>query len=255
MKPLAYLFGPFVGDLSWEFFRFAPYAIYLKKENPQVKFIVFTRPSRFDLYGIYADILVPLKIPNDKNLKKKCFTVQSFLTKNYNHIARIFASKYKKKYQIIDHIYPDISDWRYKLKWQFPRKNMDYDFKTRSKNKQIAKSLVKENNILIDSSLLYDKEIPECILIDDLCENINRLVNNYDTTLLGVLIECLKICKCVVGNLNYNMSHLAILLKKPLICINNEMSEDSIKLLNPLNTPIIYANGIDTGIEKYENNI
>jgi len=58
MLDKAYLFGPFFGELSWEYFRFAPYAIYLKKISPDIKMIVFTRPSRFDLYGQYADILV-----------------------------------------------------------------------------------------------------------------------------------------------------------------------------------------------------
>jgi len=57
-KPKAFLFGPFLGELSWEFYRFAPYAIYLKKHNPDVNIIVLTRKERFDLYGIYADIII-----------------------------------------------------------------------------------------------------------------------------------------------------------------------------------------------------
>ena len=74
--------------------------------------------------------------------------------------------------------------------------------------------------------------------------------NNYDITYLGTLIESLKICRCVVGNLESHLSHLAILLKKPLICIKNKMSMDNIGILNPLKTPIIFADDIEGGIEK-----
>lgn len=256
MKKPAYLFGPFVGELSWEFYRFAPYAIYMKKEHPQIPLIVFTRQSRFDLYGEYADVLVPLRIPNDVNLKRECYTLESLLTKDYNRIARAFASQYKKKYQIIQHFYPDIGTWRYRLKWQFPRRLMDYDFRPRDKNRRIAKTVIKHNNIIIDSCIEVGNERPkECVTAFDLYAKITNLINNYDTTSLGVLIECIKICRAVVGNVESELSHLALLLKKPLICINNKMSIDNINLLNPFETPIIYEESILRGIEEYENTI
>jgi len=99
MKQPVYLFGPFVGELEWEFFRFAPFAIHKKKENPTIPMIVFTRSSRFDLYGSYADILVPLRIPNDSNLKRECFRLDSLMTKEYNRMARRFASQYKRDFK------------------------------------------------------------------------------------------------------------------------------------------------------------
>ena len=37
MKRSAILVGPFVGELEWEMYRFAPYLIHLKKENPKYK--------------------------------------------------------------------------------------------------------------------------------------------------------------------------------------------------------------------------
>jgi len=253
MKKPVYLFGPFVGELSWELYRFAPYAIYIKKEHPNIPIVVFTRQSRFDLYGDYADILVPLRIPNDVNLKRSCYTIESLMVKDYNRIARTFASKYKRRYQIIKHYYPDISTWRYKLKWQLPRRLMDYDFKPREKNKKIARSLVKHNNIIIDNRVADITKLPEVLNSADLVAKITNQINNYDSTTLGCLIEVLKICRCVVGNLNSELSHLAILLKKPLICVNNDMSDDSIGLLNPFKVPIIHSEDIIGGIKKYEN--
>jgi len=253
MKKPVYLFGPFVGELSWEYYRFAPYAINIKKEHPDIPLVVFTRPERFDLYGEYADILVPLRIPNDAVLEKDCFKIDSLMTKDYNRIARVFASKYKRRFQIIKHVYPDVSLWRYKLKWQFPRRLMDYDFKAREKNRHIAKRLIKRNNFIIDNNIISRFDIPEGINMSDLTQQIADKINNYDSTPLGTAIELLKICRFVVGNLDSDISRLAILLNKPLICVDNKMSEDDIHLLNPLKVPVIIEDDIEKGIEKYEN--
>ena len=77
MKEKAYLFGPFVGSIDWEFYRFAPLAIYLKTIDPDTKIIVLTRSSRFDLYGLHANFLVNLKIPNDIIIDQNCFKSES----------------------------------------------------------------------------------------------------------------------------------------------------------------------------------
>lgn len=252
MKPPAYLFGPFVGDLSWEFFRFAPFLIYTKKQHPDITTIVFTRESNFDLYGDYANILVPLRIPNDNKLKRDCFKLESLMIKDYNRAATKVKLKYKRRYEIIDHYYPDISLWRYKVKWQFPRRMMDYDFKPRRENKQIARRLVKHNNIIVDNIAVDYQKYPEAINTSDLVCRITNLSNGYDSSTLGTIIECLRICRFVVGNLDSYTSRLAILLKKPLICLNNKMSIDAINLLNPLKTPIIFADNITEGIEKWK---
>ena len=159
MKQPVYLFGPFVGELSWEFFRFAPYAIHLKKEKPHIPLIVFTRQSRFDLYGKYADILIPLRIPNDVNLTRDCFRLDSLLVKDYGKIARTVRAKYKDRYEVLEHYYPDISSWRYKIRWQFPRNLMDYDFRPREKNKLIAQMFVTPNDIMVDNIFIEESKI------------------------------------------------------------------------------------------------
>ena len=79
-KPFAVLFGPFVGELYWEAGRFAPMLPYYReqyKNKKNVKFIVLTREDRFDLYGKYADILVPLRVPGDEEKKTpECFRLK-----------------------------------------------------------------------------------------------------------------------------------------------------------------------------------
>jgi len=250
MKQAVYLFGPFVGELSWEFFRFAPFVIYMKKKNPDVPIVVFTRQDRFDLYGNYANILVPLRIPNDETLIRDCFRLESLSIKDYNRIARRFESQYERRYRIIKHYFPDITSWRYKLNWQFSRRMMDYSFKPRERNRIIVKKIVKGHNIIIDNIFVEYNETINCINSTDLITKINNRTTGYESTMLGCLIESMKICRAVVGNLDSHMSHLAILLNKPLICINNKMPLDTIGLLNPLKTKIIFASNVEEGIEK-----
>ena len=255
MKPPAYLFGPFVGELSWEFFRFAPFMIHKKKENPNIPIIVFTRNSSFDLYGSYADILVPLRMPNDVNLTRECFRLEGLATKDYNRIGRQLFMQYKKRFDIIKHYYPDVRSWRYKLKWQYPRRLMNYDFQPREKNKQIGGRLVRYNDIIVDNIVEEYFKHPEVINSMDLFAKITNKTNDYDSTYLGCLIESLKMCRFVVGNLESHLSHLAILLKKPLICINNKITLDRIGIMNPLKAPIIFADNIEEGINYYENSL
>jgi hypothetical protein len=257
MKRDAYLFGPFIGEFEWEMYRFAPFAIHLKKKSPYSKIIVFTRSDRFDLYGKYADILVPLNLKNDKKYKQKKFAAQGFERRKYKLIADYFFKKYEKRFNILDHFYPDISTWRYRIKWQFSINEMDYDFQPRNTNKEIVGHLVDSpNNVLVN---FRDSEIRHSLVerdynpfmidwFEDICEKKNS------SSFIGCLILYLKSCKFVVGNVDSSISKLALLLKIPVISINESMSYDEINLLNPFNTPVINCYDINEGIDIYEDN-
>ena len=93
-KGKAYLFGPFAGEVDWEFYRFAPHSIYLKKQDPTIKIIVLTRKERFDLYGKYANILVPLNIKNENEYKSSAFGLIDYKTEYYYTIKKFFYEKY-----------------------------------------------------------------------------------------------------------------------------------------------------------------
>lgn len=252
-KSDAYLFGPFIGEFSWEFFRFAPYAIYLKKLRPTVSLIVLTRPYRFDLYGNYADVLVPLKLKLiEKYHKEKCFSVTNYSERDYKLIAQYFFDKYNQKYDIFGHYYPDIN-WRYNVKWQFPNNMMSYDFRPRKENKLLVDSIIKEGKIIYFDGV-EKRYVPGYDSIDsETFKFQTQKILNSKTTYMGCLIELLKRCSLVIGNLNNDISKLAILLKVPLVDLD-ESTEDKIKLLNPLKTPVIVTNEIEKGIEFYENN-
>jgi len=188
-------------------------------------------------------------------LKRDCFRLESLMTRDYIRIANRYKSQYRKRYEIIKHFYPDISAWRYKLKWQYPRRMMDYDFQPRDKNKIIAKKFIRKHNIFVDNIGVDYIEHPDAINSMDFFAKVTNQTNDYDSTSLGCMIEGLKICRMVVGNLKSHLSHLALLMGKPLICIDNQMPIDNINLMNPLNTKIIFAENIDGGLESYDNSI
>lgn len=253
VKHGAFLVGPFIGEISWEFYQFAPYIIHLKKEHPTKKIIVLTRPSRFDLYGSYADILIPMKIPNDGKDNQKCFTIKGFTQHEYNLLARSYKKQYRDRFNIIDHICPDISIFYYKLRWQFSRTLMDYDFKPRYENKKIIEQFLCSYDMLFDTSGLYfDKDNTNIKDIKELTFQYNDFINDSDSSMLGCLIESIKMCKCVISNLTSNVARLALLLKTPLIAINECATDDEIHLINPYNTPVIRSSTVEEGIKIYE---
>jgi hypothetical protein len=235
-----------MGELSWEFYRFAPHAIYLKKYDPDVKIIVFTREERFDLYGRYADVLVPLRIEHEEFFPQKEFGLQGYRVEHYNTIKKYFCLKYNKRYNIIDHFCPLVDGWNRKIRWQFPRDKMDYNFQPRKKICDLTKEIIREDDIIVDNEAVGYIEMGDYREVN--ATDLFRVVS------IGILIEALKRCEYVIGNMSFEISHLAVLLKKPLISIRGKLSTDSIHLLNPLRTPIISCQNIREGMEIYENN-
>lgn len=256
MKERAILAGPFVGELCWEFFRFAPHAIYLKKNSRRTKLIVLTRQSRFDLYGNYADTFVPLRLKYDADLERDCFKLIGFAQENYYSIAKYFKEKFKKKYDVVKHIYPDVRLWRYKVRWQFPRNKMVYDFHPREKNIDIAKRSMGNYNSILDCLSTNKRTTHDGVMESgDLFCRITNFVDDIHSSTLGSIIESIKQCDYVIGNVKYEISHLALLLGVPLIHVEEAVANDFLKLINPLNTPVIFSDNIEKGIEYYENNL
>ena len=260
-KSNVFLVGPFIGELSWEFYRFAPYIIHLKKENPYTKLIVFTRPTRFDLYGKYADILVSLNL-SDKN--NQCyFTIKGFTQSRYESLIRLFVDKYKRRYKIREQIYPDISSFCYKLKWQFPRELMDYDFKPRKINAEIVDEYIKgEDIVLINSQLtkdldqmIYLESIGYFPIFIDMFYDYVQSEKRKTFSFIGCVIELLRRCKFVVTNFNTDIAHLSLLVGTPIIHIGESILSDTVSLLNPGRTPVIIVDEIKTGVSIWKEKV
>lgn len=262
-KSKAFLVGPFIGELSWEFYRFAPYIIHLKKEDPYTKLIVFTRPTRFDLYGKYADILVSLKLPDENKSNQYCFTSKGFTQSNYKLLIKSFTDEYKKRYKIRQQIYPDISSFYYKLKWQFPRELMDYDFKPRKVNAKIVDEYVGKNSIvLVDpqssinlDQILYLESIGHSPIFTDIFYKHVQNEKQKTFSFIGCIIELLRRCDFIISNVDSIFSRLALILGTPVISIGESISPDVVSLLNPNQTPVIITDEIEAGVNIWREKI
>jgi len=252
MKAKAFLFGPFIGELSWEFFRFAPHAIYLKKKNPGLCIIVLTRESRFDLYGQYADILVPLRIKDDSSMERDCYKLLGYKEEYYNTLVKYFKIKFRKRYNIIKHYFPDIRLWRYKVKWQIHRNEMNYDFKPRKPNIVMANNAINGYIGIVDNLETNARTNKNNIIKSTtLIKKLHKIIEPQ-ATLMGGLIESIKNVKFVIGTVNSDISQLALLLGIPLIHIGEPITLDYVSLINPGKTPVIIAKNINEGIRIYE---
>jgi hypothetical protein len=255
-KPKAYLFGPFFGEVGWEYFRFAPYIIHLKKMEPKIQTVVMTRPERFDFYGQYADTLVPLNIINDDSYKQEGFKMLKFDIPLAEQVCDVFRISYKKKYKIIETFVPDFSSFRYRIKWQFPRNKMDYSFAPRKLNIKFINNMIKGKEVIVvDEGYSYETEKYDVVKIEDLKKKIKSTSQDMKITYYGCLIRLLRKSNFVISNLKSDVGKLAILLKTTLIYPSRDLTTDQTFLLNPLKTPIIDCKNIIEGVDIYENNL
>lgn len=151
-KQNAILMGPFVGELYWECGRFAPMLPKFKKKykGKDVTYIILTREERFDLYGKYANILVPLRIPGDYVDKSpECFRLRGLKNIKYEELAKDFFKKYKERYNIIKHVYPNNKKPQFQNKNQFRKNEMLYKFSPRETNYNLVKSYLPNDKPLV----------------------------------------------------------------------------------------------------------
>lgn len=171
-KQRVVLMGPFVGEMYWEAARFAPmlpHMIMHQHKGQNIKYIVLTREDRFDLYGKFADILVPLRVNGDySDRRPECFRLIGLRPVDYKQIVKRFKEKYIKKYKVIKHIYPDIRKPAFTNKNQFHKNLMTYIYKPRQ-----------ENYTLVDSYLPKDGK-PLVILAPRFREGFKRNWNKWD---------------------------------------------------------------------------
>jgi hypothetical protein len=157
MKDNAILFGPFVGEMYWECGRFAPILPFYRKNKYRgrdITYVVLTREDRFDMYGKWATILIPLKISGDYiQFKPNCFRLNGMGESEYLSLVKKFRDKYSTRFNIIEHVFPDIKKGKYDNKFQY-RNIYDYNFKPRNKNYDLVNNFlpVNDKHIVIISS-------------------------------------------------------------------------------------------------------
>jgi len=249
----AFIFGPFIGEFYWEAFRFAPYAISIKKRFPRHNIIVFTRPCSFDLYGKYSDILIPLTIEKGMYVAQN-FKLKAYPLSEYKALCRYIKRAYMNYFEITDHFFPRIDGFMWKVKWQFPRDYMDYDFKPRKQNKVLVDRICKNlNNLVLTNIRAVNLENYNVINIDTFLKNAGKYFST-SVTYSGCLIEIIKSCEFVISDFSSILAQMAVLLNKPVISVKEKLSDDQIYLMNPKNTPIIKFDDYKEGVKEYENN-
>jgi len=161
MKETAVLMGPFVGEMYWEAARFAPMLPHMlrnKYKKKKMKYVILTREERFDLYGRCANILVPLRIPGDyKRTTPECFRLRGLKQIDYQELAKEFNKKFSKRFNIVEHLYPDIQKGRFDNKNQYPRKLMNFTYKPRHENDDLIQKYLPNDRPVIILAPRYRK--------------------------------------------------------------------------------------------------
>jgi ADP-heptose:LPS heptosyltransferase len=263
------LAGPFVGEFGWEVLRFAPHVLWLKckKHKSKVGLIVYTRPDRFDLYGNYADKLIPLDI---NNRSTDCFKSLDISYEQYEKLASDVHTKLKTQYQIVNHIYPTIIKKTYANKNQFSKQQTYYKYNPRQPNKQLVDSIIPDDKPLVAigprlRKMAKKRNWPHWQEFYDQIEHIKDFnfvicgrapeyvsdpkdrffdVNKFpidstpNTSMVGVIIEVLKKSVLCVGSQS-GIPNLSNLVGTPTLQWGNEKKAHS-TLYNVKNTPTTF---------------
>lgn len=222
-----------VSELGWEILRYSPLVSYYYKlyHKDNIKFIIMTNKDRFDLYGEKADILVPL--PEFLNqYKADCFRLIGFKNEEYIKLMKQFKKQFEKRFNIIEHVYPNISKRNFANKNQFPIKNMIFDWKPRVENCNVINDYLPNNKPLITIApryrsgfrrnwpnwnefydLIYDnKKLKKFNFVlcgknpDYIPDNknrfydINKIELNDDISTIGLTIETIKKSILTIGS-------------------------------------------------------
>jgi len=252
-KQRAILLGPVLGEFGWEHQRFAPMLPFFrskKYKKKKFKYIVMTREDRFDLYGKLADILVPLRIEGDgTKYMPNCWRLDNFPVKNYVGLIQSFKRKYEERYQIVQHIVPEIVKGKFTNKHQFSPKEMIYKFYPRDENYQLVKKHIPNDRkwVVIAPRYrngfkrnwkswpeLYDMIINNKFLMDNfqfiICgkkgeyipdeknrfPDINNIKLSRESSLIGLLLVILEKSIFTVGSQSA-IPNLSLLMKVPVL--------------------------------------
>jgi len=242
MKPKAIL-ALHMGEMFWEFFRFAPHVIWKKmKQHQDAELIVLTRPDRFDIYGTKASILVPLRIKGDgEKLLANCHRLDGFTEMEYNQLITTFKNQFSKRYEIVEMLYPRIDKRNFSNKRMFNPKELKYSFSPREENIQLVKKYILDERPVIVLApryrkglkrnwqklydLIYDSDLfkrlnfvicgkfPDCVPDEkNRFLDINKIPLSSNSSLIGLTIEIFKHAKLTIGSQS-GLPNISLLFK------------------------------------------
>jgi hypothetical protein len=246
-----YLFGPFVGEVKYELNYFVGHAIYLRKKSPRSKIIVLTRSTNFDLYGRYATTLIPLPLSDE--FKPNGFFCENMHPLAYDQILKKFVDKYRGEFRIHEHFYPKVNTYMKNIKWYYHRDEVDFDFKPRPRNRTIALEIAKsfEDIILTDHHDTFQKFRDYRLVPMHYFRKKLNLKKSTDATILGILIEMIRLSKYVYSDIDSILGRLAMLLCKPLITKRNFIDAHYLHPINPYGSIVIGCQKLEDGMKYF----
>jgi hypothetical protein len=274
MREKVLLAGPCLGELWWDFERFAPYVLWkkkqLEKEQGNVMLVCLERRDRFDIWGMNCDVLVPLEIQGDgTTYKQDCFGLSNFPRAKYNMILEKFRNHYSS-YEILDHLYPKIDNNQFLNKDQFPKDRKVYDFNPRSSNKKLLDNYLKTDKPIVTIASRFRPSFPrnwfywskfyELIWNSKALENycfvvcgkspdyvqdkldrfydVNKIKLDSSSSLIGITIELLKRSILTVGSQS-SIPNISLLLGTPAFEWGDQKKLHTVDY-NIRNTPVTF---------------
>jgi len=271
-KEKVILVGPFLGELYWEFFRFAPYVFYKQKQMKNIPLVVLTRPDRYDIYGKRCIKFNPLNLKNDGITRfAECFRMMNFSNTDYEKIIKTYYIQELSNFDIVSHIYPPFTKPYCLDKDYYPLNQRIFKYKVRDDNKILIEEFLKDvkKPIVILAPRfrknfkrnwpywndLYDK-IEQTKWIDKIefiiCgkdgeyipdkknrfKDINDIKLTENSSLFGLLLELMRYNKLTIGSQSA-IPNISLLYKKPVIEWGNQKHLHTVTY-NIFNTPVIF---------------
>lgn len=246
MKPDAILTFS-LGEFYWEFGRFAPYVLWKRlnqyKNRKDINFIVMTDPTRFDIYGKHASILVPFRLKNNNNYKENCFRLDGMSNEEYLSIIDIFKNQFKDRYNILEVVYPNINKKQFLNKNQFHIDKTNYSFLPRKANKVLVEKIINNEKPIVILAPRYREGMrrnwPYWNELYDLIFENKELIDKYNFVICGKKPDYVPDLKnrfldinLIEQNINTSLIGLTIeLMKRAVLTIGSQSAIPNISLL------------------------
>lgn len=136
------VFGPFVGELGWEIYRWCGFVRWYIKNNPKKDIVVSTRPGRIEFYtGLGAKIHTFAIEGEYSKYRPNMYTIDWYPATEYHNIIQDIKKKYPKHYIMESRPLQKVKN----VFTIFPPSRTDFNFTPNKANKEIIR-MIKEAN-------------------------------------------------------------------------------------------------------------
>jgi len=135
-------FGPFIGELGWELYRWCGFVRWVKNTYYDKKIYAITRSERIDLYSNNVDDIIPFDIDGDYHkYRPNMYRLDYFSPSDFKNLFKIITD-------VIDndiHIIKTINTPNRNI---FDFDKMDFNFKPRANNKGIIYNILNKKKYI-----------------------------------------------------------------------------------------------------------